>query len=209
MKYLVLLFLFSCSNIVQKLDINTVYKKDVVFTVNGKKITGMGVVPKAMNYEVVFEYPQGKIDLLSLYTCHRDKQLPNEGSKATYQFTPTDLDLDCPLQIEIYDKKGRHGWGFLLFERPELQLPAKLLCNGEITIAKGMSVCQAKIGTTQRISFGYPVTVDPEKGCPISQKGTDFEYEIVKDLCYYGFIDSSGNLHNHVSFGYETFIFRD
>lgn len=210
MKLFLLLLLFAgCSTVVPKMDVNTVYKKDVNFTVNGKKFKGVGVVPRAVNYEISIEYPQGKIDLLSISNCHRDIQASSEGTKANLTFIPNDIEKDCPLDIGVYDEKGRHGWGYLFFEREDAILPAKLLCNGETIIARGVSACQSKIGTVQKIIFGYPVRGVSSEGCQFKQNGQEFEYEVVKNFCYYAFSDDHGNIHNHSIFGYETFPIRN
>jgi hypothetical protein len=203
--------LSACSSINQSLNSDTVYKKDVRFWVGKKRIVGMGVVPRADVHEIFIQYDEGKIDLLSVTSCHRNDQITNEGSKAYYVYKPAPIERDsgCPLDIGIYDKKGRHGWGYLLFERTENLLPVFLQCNGETTTAIGVSVCQAQIGSVQRLSFDRDVKVAASEGCDVHQIARTFDYEVSKEFCYYSFIDDAGNVLDHTSFGYETFIYRE
>jgi hypothetical protein len=209
-KYLFFLILFSCSTVNQKLTTDIVYKKDVAFTANNKKIAGMGIIPKAPNYEILIEYKSGNIDLLTLTSCHRQVILEKQGSKVNYTYTPSKVELDtsCPLDIGIYDQKGRHGWGFLGFTRSENKLIAKVECNGESGELEGVSLCQGNIGTIQRLTFSTNIKAIASQGCSFSQRENIIEYQMKKDFCYFSFVDDKNNFHDHTSFGYETFIIR-
>jgi len=206
-----LLLITSCSSIPQTLNTETIYKKDLKFWVNKKLISGVGVVPRAIAYDIYIEKEKGKIDLLTLTTCHRSIQISEEGSKASYQLMPSEIEASsgCPLDLGAYDAKGRHAWGYLLFESDKLRLPAKILCNGDVTISQGASICQSQIGTIQKLIFSNSVKALASDGCKIEKVGTDFEYEMTKNFCYYAFIDDNGLVHDHTAFGYEQFIIRD
>jgi hypothetical protein len=212
-KYIIFLLLFiaGCASPTQKLTTTVKYKKDVRFTVNGKKIKGMGVAIPAAEYEIEIEYNFGNMDLLTFSTCHREIQMEGEGSKAKYVFKPTEIEIkgNCPLDIGIYDKKGRHGWGFLLFNNHGFSLPAKVQCNGESYSINGVSACQSQIGTVQSINFSQPVILDSTEGCKAEKNGNSFEYTMASDFCRFGFMDSAGNFHSHESYGYETYIIRE
>lgn len=212
MKYLILLFLVSCSSVVQQLNTTTHYKKDITFWVNDKKFVGVGVAQKADSYEIYIERSKGKIDVLTLSTCHRNITIEDEGSKAKYVFVPTSIEKEsgCPLEIGIYDKQGRHGWGYLLFRQSGSDLAAKMECNGQQTAPVGTSICQSKFGTIQRISFDSPVTFNSAAGCSINKiSDKSFEYIMSRGHCYFGFADSNYNFHDHRSFGFEEFIIRE
>jgi hypothetical protein len=210
-KYFLFLLLFSCASYNQPLNTTTIYKKDLTFWVNDKKIVGVGVVPKAANYEIFIDYKAGNIDLLSLVTCHRQINLAKQDHKLTYNLSPSKIELEgnCPLDLGVYDLKGRHGWGYLIFSRAENKLMAKIECNGEVYENEGVSICQGQIGTAQRITFTSAVKEAASPGCELKKIGNAFEYEVKKDFCYFSFIDSNHNFHDHTAFGYETFIIRE
>ncbi|UOF83072.1 hypothetical protein [Caudoviricetes sp.] len=211
MKLLFLLFLVSCSMPSQQLSTTSLYKKDVTFWVNDRQYVGVGVVPHGTKYKMYFEFPKGNIDLITLTTCHRSVQVEDKDHGYNYTFTPNILEKEsaCPLDVGIYDKKGRHGWGYLLFEKPENNLLATLECNGENIQANGVSICQGRMGTLQRINFKGETNGVAADGCEFTKVGNSFEYEMAKGFCYYSFSDGAGNIHDHTTYGYETFIIRE
>lgn len=195
----------------QKLNTATNYEKDISFWVNGKAIKGVGSVPLSLSYEIEIKYTFGKINVLTLETCHRNITLENQGNKTSYTFTPSDIEKkdSCPLDIGIYDLKGRDGWGFLQFEREEATLVAGIQCNGDYWKAKGVSICQSKVGTLQKIGFDVPVKAANDDGCKLTQAGNEFTYEVKNGYCFLEFEDAQGNFHEHTIFGYQTFIIRN
>lgn len=202
----------GCTTTPQKLSPEVIYKKDVTFWVGDKKIVGMGVAPEAESYKLYIDYPKGKIDFLTLTTCHRQVTVENKDHGFNYLFKPTAIEKEgiCPLDIGIYDKKGRHGWAYLFFENAANLLAAKVECNGEQISADGVSVCQGPVGSIQRINFDSPeVIAASSEGCEITKMGKFFQYKISKGFCYFSFKDPSGQFHDHTSFGHETFIVRE
>lgn len=205
------LFLESCASVTQPLDTSTNYMKDVPFKVNGVSYVGVGVAAKTPSYTIEIDYPYGKINVLTLDSCHRNiKEEPN-SSKATYYFSPSALELEdsCMLEIGIYDLKGRDGWILIQFEEDLATLIGLEECNGETLHALGISICQSKVGTLQRISFNDPVkykTSDPS--CKLTQNENSYEYEVVSGYCYFTFMDDRGAYHKHTVYGYQGPIIR-
>lgn len=206
------LVLIGCSNVSQPLDIRADYQRDIIFKVNGKTIKGVGVVPFSISYDLQIDYNYGKINLLTFSTCHREIPLENQENRVGYLFFPSDIEKSdsCSLKISIYDLKGRDAWGLLLFERPDANLVAIIQCNGDMVKAKGVSVCQSKVGTVQKIIFATPVKMEALPGCKITQKvDNQFEYEVTKGFCYISFKSAQGEIHDHTIYGYDHFIIRE
>ncbi len=211
-----LIFLMGCSSVVQQLTTSTNYMMDVPFSVNGKAFVGVGVAPKAESYKIEIKYPYGKISVLTLETCHRNLPIQNDGTKASFLFIPSQFELDdnCALDIGVYNSKSQDAWGRLQFERDDATLSAFVECNGQQISAKGVSLCESKVGTVQRISFSKPVKVKMAPNCKIDAlppiaNTWDFEYMVQKGYCYYTFSDDDGNYHEHTIRGWETFIIRN
>jgi hypothetical protein len=206
------LFFIGCASVSQTLTTTTEYMMDVPFIVNGKAFSGVGVAPLASSYKIEIHYPYGKISVLTLSTCHRDIPVQNDGTKAIYPFVPSDLELEenCELNIGVYNAKAQDGWAILQFERDDAKLIAQVECNGDKFFAKGVSLCQSKIGTTQRISFSVPVKVEIDPDCKLTTISPGvFEYDVQKGFCFFTFEDNDGNYHEHSIYGYETFIIRN
>lgn len=196
----------------QTLDTTTQYMKDVPFTVNGTPFVGVGVAPKASSYKIMINYPYGNMDVVTFDTCSRNDLPKVDGKKVNYTYTPSLLESrdSCGLEIGIYNKKSKDGWALLQFEKDAAKLGATIECNGVTTIANGVSLCQAKVGTLQRITFSVPVVfkaADPR--CKLISVKNGFEYNVVSGYCYITFMDQNENFHNHTIFGYQTFIIRE
>lgn len=214
MRYFFLLFFFffgGCSSVTQTLDTTTQYMKDVPFTVNGTPFVGVGVAPKTDSYKIVINYPYGNMDVVTFDTCSRNIVQDSDGKKLTYLYTPSLLESrdSCGLEIGIYNKKSKDGWALLQFEKDSAKLQATVECNGSTWVANGVSLCQAKVGTIQRISFSVPtVYKTPNSGCKLVPIGNSYEYNVIAGYCYITFMDDNENFHNHTIYGGQTFIIR-
>lgn len=216
MRYIILLvFIMGCSRIVQKIDTVTNYSKDVPFYVNGIPFRGVGVTKKSDKYQIDIRYPYGEVNVLTLRTCHREIKLETETNKASYTFVPSDVEKEdeCELEISVFDKKSRNGWGLLQFERDNAKLTANVECNGDNVLAKGIYICQGKIQTIQRISFLNDVTlaIAPEdvSRCSIDGSGRQYTFTISPGFCYYTFQDAKGDYLELTVYGYQNFIIRN
>lgn len=226
MKFLfVMLFvLTSCSSVSQKLDPSRFYKRDMEITINGLKAEGALVVPKAQSYKFNIK-SQGRLDLFTFTTCHREQTKEKAGERGwfadkkrrKFEFFPVPIEanpLACPVELGGYEqKKGRHSWGFIDFEHPDLTLTAELSCNGDKRKVKGVSVCQAKKGLIQEIVFAQPVIVAEKNVCIILKSKDDktFRFKMPKGRCLFRFLTKTGDKkwHRLTTLGYEKILVRE
>ena len=222
---LLALLLSSCASVNDKLDLNVFYKRDAGAEINGRLYEGVVTVPYAASYNFVF-YPKGNIDVLLLRTCHREFAAEKLSSgwfgknKFKYTYTPIAGIEDvrtCPLRLDTYEsaKEGRHSWLLADFENPAYKLPYTLYCNGAITGANGVAVCQAKEHTIQRVAFNEPVRVSPVLpdtcNTPV-QKDANFQvYEIKASLgeCLFHFDTKDGRKGRLTTVSYDGIAIRE
>lgn len=226
----ILLFCFlsalaACISVPQKLDPKVFYKRDMQLKVNGHQGEGVVVAPHAAQYQVAVE-AAGSLDLFTFTTCHREQTKENAGergwfsdrTKREFTFMPTTLEsneFSCPAQLGGYErKKGRHSWGFIEFESPKLTLPALVNCNGSSHNARGVSVCQSKIGLIQEIVFSEPVLWSENNSCLKleSKDSKTFRFKMPKGSCVFRFLAKDGDKekwHRLTTIGYEKILIRE
>lgn len=221
---LVLLLLSSCSSLLVpgNLDPKSSYPHDLALEINGAEYVGVAAVPWSNRYEIKIE-AAGDIDFLTITTCHRQFHTEEVGGSGwllwkkknayLYVYEPTELEraIGCHLEIAALDKSNKtHGFGFVDFVHPSLQLSARKVCNGESRHAIGLTVCEAHAGLEERLEFDVPVKSAAKKGCPSLETSDDkvFEYRVAPGQCEYGFIDDKDQMHRHVTIGFEKLIYR-
>lgn len=196
----------ACSSFLPKLytpNPDDVYKHDLRLEVNGAVINGVGVVRYAPEYRVRV-YPPGKIDRIMWRTCNREETVdkPDTGWFSNrYEFTIAPVqgfeDVNsCALSITVLEeKKRRNGFAMVEFEdrRPEVKLEASVACNGVVTKANGVSICQSASGLIQQISFAVPVVqkgASPECDVmrPLDSDEKTYRFAIAKGECSYYFV---------------------
>ena len=220
--------LSSCSQpVIQKLNPDVVYKKDMVITIDGKVGEGVVVVPSKELHDLHI-IAQGDLDLFTFTTCHRE-EVAEDASNVTerkgifkkkiekkreikLQYKPNLIEKTgaCPVQLGGYEEeKGRHSWGFIDFETSDAVLDATLFCNGQTINSNGVSVCQSRAGLIQAIEFKEEVFIAPTKGCEIGyEKGTFFKFPIRKGQCVYAFMNKKMEIHRLTTLGYEIVPIR-
>jgi len=236
MKFLLplVLLLTGClaSAPIQQLNPATYYVNDICFTYSKSKrdkinFCGVGVLPYADSYDLLIEN-KGKLNFFAMTSCHREKttENPDDGifkkdGRIKIDYVPTlEKGKACPLFIAAYNRKGRHGWGALFFEHPRFQLKAVIECNGTVTKSNGVSVCQARQGLIQKITFEKEVvSVKPVNGaaerkepCLVltTKDKKTFEFTMPTRECVYGFVDrSTKKIHMFNIIGYEQLIVRE
>lgn len=226
-----LLFLLpSCSNtanVLQPLNPETIYKRDMIISVNGITGDGVLVVPRNVTYKLHIT-AQGDLDLFTFTTCHRE-EIAEDAANVTERsgifrrtitkkreikldYTPTEIEMEggCPVFLGGYEEqKGRHSWGLIDFEGPDATLPATVFCNGKTIEANGVSVCQSRAGLIQGIIFPEKVFISPDPQCDLGQKeGTHFKFPIKKGQCVYAFMDKQFRVHRFTTLGYEMVPIR-
>lgn len=225
-----LLVLTSCASVEKTVSLNpdTIYKRDMIITVDGKTSEGVLVVPVKETHDI-HVIAQGDLDLFTFTTCHREETAENASNvtevrgifrrkiekkkeiKLPYRPTPIEKDGGCPVYLGGYEQeKGRHSWGLIDFETPEAVLPATLFCNGKEIQSNGVSICQSRHGLVQGIQFPSVVKVSPNVGCELNTKEADyFEFPIRKGQCVYAFMDKDRKIHRLTTIGYELIPIRN
>jgi hypothetical protein len=214
---LMLVYLTSCATVTAQLEDTTFYKRDIELRINGEKAKGAVVVPRSAKYEIKGEV-KGGFDFLIVRSCHREYTAEDEGGEFKYVYEPRDgieNNRACPLEIRGAEKgKGRNSFGFIDFEDPRYQLPARLECNGEVGDYLGVSVCQAPLGLIQKIKFQVPVNFEPgNEVCKLaeSKDGKEFEFRMPAKQCQFFFMEKSEphRLHRISTLGYEQTVIRE
>lgn len=210
---------------------NKVKRKFRLFKKNRKyqeiEMCGVGVLPNAEDYSLKVEH-NSKLNFFAMNTCHRevttenpDRGFRNKNGETSLVYKPTlEKGKACPLYLAVYNRKGRHGWGTFAFESPKFDLPATMECNGDEINFKGVSICQARYGTLQKITFNEEVLparpvngpAQRKKDCPelATKDFKTFEFVLPPRECFYGFIGKDSlREHKLYTVGYEEVIVRD
>lgn len=203
----------SCGSLPKEPDPKIYYKRDIQITVGDKVSRGTMVLPAQDKYKVELKSP-GKMDLLTVASCHREYQKEEVGYEHGWTYAPVkgiEDQVACPLQINGYDKfKGKHAFGYVAFERVDKPLKATILCNGETMQANGVGICQARQGLQQKISFESDVRVASRDRCfwP-ADKGREFVFTISNRECQFLFKEAQGEKEFVLdTIGYEEILIR-
>ena len=236
MKIIILMILsfmaIGCSTVLPEMDSDINYQRDIEFEVqyyNAKKkrwsepekFVGVGVIKQAIKYRVTL-YAPGKVDMMVLYSCHRELKTPHPTSSGGWFSSKRyvfEFEADpaiekgkmCMLNAGVYEKKkGRHGWGLLAIAHQNAHLKATVRCNGKVETKTGTSFCQAKEGLIQMIQFAGPVETTMYGKCIIAipEDGMNWEYLMPKNKCILTFIDMDLEEHVHYMYGYDTIPIR-
>lgn len=228
--------LVACSSASIQLDPNIEHKKDLPFCVSEHAcFKGAGSAPKAGEYKIqVSPRDISKIDRIVFATCHRTQpfyieeipvvNLPifgkffgtKKNSKGVvYDYVPTpgiEDTGDCDLYIYALDFESEdHAWAIFRPEHSKYLLEAYVFCNGDGGKKRpGMSVCDAKAGTIQRVEFDRAVQIKTPKRCPMPVYVSTgiYELEVQKNKCPYLFRAEDGTAHSLLVNGWESFSFQ-
>ncbi len=222
--YFALFITFSCASTSQELDPKVFYKRDMQVKVNGLKGDGILVVPRKTSYNFDIT-AQGKLDLFTFSTCHREQTREKAGKKGWFAdkkrrkltYVPAPIEAEpasCPVELGGFEKKkGRHSWAFIDFEHPETNLMAHIACNGNVYKSNGVTVCQAYAGSIQEITFTRPVLAAEKNVCTIlkSKNSKKFRYKMPKGRCTFRFVTKTGEekWHRLTTLGYEKILIRE
>lgn len=232
--FLAMAFSLSCTTsenfVQQRTDI--FYQKDIKFKVEKKDVDGKlqsigdfrgsAVVPEGNSYKITL-FPEGKADLLSISSCHREIRTQDPDKKFFDKGYSFELDpvksiesgRDCKIDLAVYEqKKGRNAWGFLAFENEKFKMPANIKCNGEIKSTGGVSICQSRKGLIQQYIFDRKVEAvfNPECDITSGQNGkNDFTFIMPRGPCTIYFIDVAipKNVHQANLYGYDEILLKD
>jgi len=218
--------LSSCSLVNQSLDPDTIYRRDIVVTINGEKFVGTGVPKRSDKYEMEIK-AKGVINMMTISTCHREVQMEfkdpgwfQKGNIQKWTYTPVKGIEDvkgCMMEIGAFEKgKGRHGWAAIDFLNGFETVPATLQCDGGTKQVGPVSICQAKFGLVQKIIFDRRMKVAPDRDeCKVlrTDPGETFEkvytFQMPQEECTYYFGDKDGKFHRLTLIGYQSILVRD
>jgi len=187
---LLALFLSNCSSVTQKLNQNSLYRRDLPIVVDGIASRGTFVAPQKASYAIQIG-PADTIDMLIVESCHKQwtgerVETSQKGilwwkkeNKFTYDHIPTAMEFDkpCPLHISALTvATDKNAWAYVDFEDSGHTLPAEWACNGETKKYNGVSVCQSRAGLMQKITFPSTVLFSP-KDEVLEGKSFDIECE--------------------------------
>ena len=219
--FLLIVLVASCAHQQKQISSTDKIRYDLDMTVNGARIIGMGVLDGSAPYNIKIE-SEGDLDVVTITNCH--KEIIHEGTpkrkglfrgifgkkNKSYSFVhnPEGLELrePCPLILSAFSKDGRHSFGYLSLGSSEATRKATLQCNGRTQEYIGSSICQAKFGLIQKISFDDDVLYSSD--CAPDGKASEFEIEIKKGFCHHSFMDRNRKFHDLTTYGYETFYYR-
>lgn len=219
-------FLSSCAAIPnQALSTDTFYQRDMGLTVDGFTSTGTIVVPRAGSHHIEIQ-AAGRLDLFTYETCHREKSLEDAGDRglfadrhhAQFDYSPIhglEDTASCVLRMGGYERtQGRHSWAMIDFEDAEDTLPADVKCNGEHWQSRGVTICQAKQGLIQQITFPVEVVAAPTGACPMPEPsdGRTFQFSMAPRECVYAFVEvappGKQRRHRLTTLGYQSILIR-
>lgn len=226
-----LMGLAGCASVPQDLtkeiERGKFFMRDMDIRIGDHSGEGVLVLPKMPGYSIEI-HAKGDLDLFTFSTCHREIVRENAGegglfgddNRVKVQYDPVagieSGDYSCPVELGGYERiRGRHSWGFIDFESPDLQLLANVRCNGGKANAMGVSICQSRQGLIQEISFNEPVFYSKKRtdGCvvPETRNDKDFRMRLSKGRCVYRFKQRAtpGLEHRHTTLGYEGILIRE
>lgn len=203
------LLLGACSSIIPPNPSEGIYKKDLEIQEASSRFFGFGVLPKKNAYRLRIK-SRKEPELVRLSNCHRDVIDRDADDKYEYTYIPNRSieNGSCVLQITFLDSKGYHQFGAISFKDEDETLEAQIACNGEVMGTEGASVCQAKAGTLQIVSFDSYTEVRGSNGCklPQSEDGYEWKYSVREGLCVFLFKSEDGSFHKHTTFGYTDIL---
>jgi hypothetical protein len=217
-----------------------VYRPDLRIIVDGATFDGIGVTTIPDQETDIQVQSQIDIDRVEISTCSRHDVCQvkggdlacdpsrflversffgNAGKFMTYHFSPDKKERDdscANLMIAIYDKNVLAAWGYVHFRtNPEMNFPAHFTCNAADWKFQGASVCAAKAGTIQDVTFDDPIAdYDADPICGI-KKVSDKEFEF--KMTTYGWCTASfrfdspkgPRIHDVIMNGYDETLLRD
>jgi len=208
---LLLLSLFSCSNINTKQDLSKVYKKDLYMSEGKREGTGVLVLPKQDNYSIFVE-SDGKINLLTFRTCSREIIIkdPRQGlsrKKFTIKYAPNEVEKSgiCQTEISALSIENENSYGFIDYEDAQATLPAVNVCGGVTESTGGVSICQERQGMIEKIKFNTVVVAAPT-GCELDKReGLEFIYSVKNGICIVAFYEkkSPHRIHRLTILGHQ------
>lgn len=213
--FILILSVLSCSSAGEKIGVGVMKHRLTMKTGHG---AGMVAVEPKSNYVFNFEW-KDRAELIKITTCHREivveaNRIFRSKKEYKWKYKPTEIEKSgiCPIFIGAYDTKGQHAWAYIDTRLPSENLKASIDCSGSQRASIGLSVCQARTGLAQRISFTSKVIYTPSEGCSnlTKLKGNAYEFSVESGLCHYVFSDiKTKQIHRLTAYGYDEVLLRE
>lgn len=208
-------YFYSCTNVPEKIDLNKTYKLDAWITdkAQGKEAEGMIVLDlkPLLTLQIT---ASAKIDYVSFRSCSREEvqEDPRTGlSRKTFSinYRPNEIEMagNCPVTVSMFNNKNMVAVSFIDFQDSFTTLPATVICEGTTTQSKGVSVCQSRVESIERIRFDTEVMVSPDKGCELDKdRGKEFTFKLGLNYCVYAFVEIKPPHRSHKLsvYGYDS-----
>lgn len=182
--------------------------------IKNKEYEGLGVLvlPKKDLYTIEFE-TDAKISMISFRSCSRtvmanDPRVGLNRKKYSINYRPNEVESEgaCSVTITSLNKDNSFNVGFIDFEDPKTVLAATNVCGGSSEKTNGVSICQEKVSSMERIKFEDEVMTSPDFGCDIDKtEGYEFNYKVSNGICIYVFVSKKDptKVHRHTVIGYQ------
>lgn len=211
-----------------------VYMPDLLIGVDGVNFYGMGVSTLQPQTDIKV-WSEVKIDRVEISTCSRHDVCQikggslacdmnrfdvakdwfgNAGKNMVYHFIPDKKEKEdscANILIAVYDKNSLAAWGYLdLRTNPENNFPAQFTCNATDWKFAGVSVCSAKAGTLQAITFSAPIDgFRAEDACNVTKiSPTEYQFQPQVGWCRASF-SKDKKFHDVIMNGYDEVLIRD
>jgi hypothetical protein len=148
----------------------------------------------------IYMIGEDKMALISFRSCSREVLLDTPVSwrnkkKFYYHYVPNEIERGraCSVTISAINKEGMYNSAYIDFIDESTTLPAESICGEYTEKTKGVTVCQSRMESMQRIRFNTEVEVTtPYDGCPWSapKRGKEFDYQTHVGKCVWGFVET-------------------
>lgn len=208
--FLLLTFVLSCAT-AQNLKIESTYKREMVFEIDGRDYKGTADINQRDRHEIEFDTSM-RPNLFRISTCHRELTVKKPDSDLEYDFLPVEREKVpmCLMYAIALDQSGENAWAMINFIQHFERLEAHIGCNGLRYNSIGSALCQARQGLVQTISFESDVNGLAGEGCgKLREKDSNsFEFLVSEGVCHYLF-DDGKEFFRLVTFGYNEVLIYD
>lgn len=227
------LSLLSCEEITQKLDSSTLYKKDMIITLDGVTREGVITMPFKETHNVRIT-ARGDLDMFVMSDCEGEwtkerawnvteevrgglfgwgKRTIEQKRQVDFQYKTSELNRNgsCAVYLYGFSKNGKHSEGVIDFQSDAFQLEGTLQCNKISRKFDGVEMCDVRSGKFTTLKFLEDVYFMPPEGCEIgSTYGKVFTFGTPKGICTYRIkgVDS-GKVGRFTTFGHTGILIRE
>jgi hypothetical protein len=204
----ILMLIASCTT--PLLDPKKLYKKNMLLEVNGVQAVGVLVAEMGSVYTIRADFKK-KISRIKVDTCHRNYDKNDIGKEWEYFYKKIggiENSGMCKMKITALNDTGVNSWGLIEFKNEsDHNLEAVLKCNGTASEVSGVSICQAKAGLRQSITFKTPTYADTQEECSklFTYDEKTYYFDMDHGSCVFLF-KAGSKYHRLRTFGYDEVL---